>query len=323
MRKSIKKIALAILTIFLTANSWAAEQVDTTKWALARISVAHVRVKPGHSSELSNQAIMGMPIKLISQSGDWWLVETPEGYQGYIIGNSLALKTPEEMKKWRNRPRVIVTSILETKIYNAPSNNCIRGIISDAVNGMILEGAKSGEEFTKVTLPDGREGYIKSTDVTPIEDWASQEFNPQLILDVAYSMHGQPYLWGGTSTKSLDCSGLAKVCYFANGIILRRDAYQQAETGLKIEAKDWVTCQPGDLLFFGNAKTKRVTHVAIYQENGTYIHSSGRVKVNSVDPNSDAYLTTPFFHACRINGAVGTDGITQAINHPWYFNIND
>ena len=32
------------------------------------------------------------------------------------------------------------------------------------------------------------------------------------------------------------------------------------------------------------------------------------------------YLSTPFFHSVRINGAIGTEGIVQAINHPWYFN---
>ncbi len=323
MKRNLMKFLCAIFALVLSTHAFAQETTDTTQWALTRISVAHVRVKPGHSSELSNQTIMGMPVKLIDKSGEWWQVETPEGYNGYIIDNSLAIKTAEEMEQWRDSPRVIVTSILETKIFKSPTQHGIRDVVSDAVNGMILEGVKSDDTFSKVTLPDGRCGYIKSTAISPIKEWALQEFNPQLILDMAYSMHGQPYLWGGTSTKSLDCSGLAKVCYFANGIILRRDAYQQAETGIKINAKDWETCQPGDLLFFGNATTKRVTHVAIYQENGTYIHSSGRVKVNSVDPLSEDYLSTPFFHACRINGAVGTDGITQAINHPWYFNIKN
>jgi cell wall-associated NlpC family hydrolase len=98
-----------------------------------------------------------------------------------------------------------------------------------------------------------------------------------------------------------------------------RDASQQALTGTRIEAKDWRSCQPGDLLFFGNAKTRRVTHVAIYDSNGNYVHSSGRVKRNSIDPESPDYLTTPFLHAVRINGNIGTTGITYARNHPWYF----
>ena len=62
-----------------------------------------------------------------------------------------------------------------------------------------------------------------------------------------------------------------------------------------------------------------MTHVAIHDHDGTYVHSSGRVRVNSVDPDDPAYLTTPFLHAVRINGNEGTPGITRAIDHPWYF----
>lgn len=315
---NFRKYSTLILLILIAIPLFAQDGIK--EWALPRISVAHVRVKPGHSSELSNQAIMGTPVKILEKLNDWYLVETPEGYQGYIINNSLALKSLDEMNTWRESNRVIVSSIHQTYIYKSPNKISVRDIISDVVNGVILLGKKSSKEFSKVELPDGSVGYIKSTDITPIEDWASQPFNSELILDMAYSMHGLPYLWGGTSTKSLDCSGLAKVCYYANGIILRRDAYQQAETGIKINATAWSECKAGDLLFFGNSKTKRVTHVAIYNRNGLYIHASGRVKINSIDPESGLYLSTPFFHASRINGAVGTDGIIQAINHPWYFN---
>ena len=319
---SIKTSAIKLLLVIfaLQLNAQDIKIQDSDNWAIARISVAHVRVSPGHSAELSSQVVMGMPIKLLEKKGDWWKVETHEGYNGYIIDNSLVLRSSKEMDDWRNKNRVIVSSIHQTYIYDSPINNGVRNIITDVVNGVILIGEKSSDLYTKVLLPDGRNGYIKSSDITNIEEWASQKFNPQLILDMAYSMMGLPYLWGGTSTKSLDCSGLAKVCYFANGIILKRDAYQQAETGIKNDSENWRDCQAGDLLFFGNPKTKRVTHVAIYNEDGNYIHASGRVKVNSIDPNNKAYLSTPFFHSVRINGAIGTEGIVQAINHPWYFN---
>ena len=133
-------------------------------------------------------------------------------------------------------------------------------------------------------------------------------------------MEGSPYLWGGTSAKSVDCSGLVKVSYLNNGIILLRDASQQARTGEHLTAEQWPEYRAGDLMFFGNKDTGRVTHVAIYDHDGRYIHSSGRVKRNSVDPESPDYLYSPL-HSVRIHGMEGTHGITRAIDHPWLFNI--
>lgn len=292
-------------------------------WALPRISVANMRSKPGHSAELASQALMGMPLRLLEKQGDWWRVQTPDGYIAWIVDNSLAMKSVDDMNRWRNADRAVVTSVYQTRCYTSPTADGVRDVVSDLVNGDIVEICSSSKKAdrTEIILPDGRHAWVNSSDITSIEDWAAQNFNADKILDMAYSMEGQPYLWGGTSTKSLDCSGLAKVCYLSNGIILRRDASQQALTGSRIEAADWKKCKPGDLLFFGNPSTGRVTHVAIYDSNGDYVHSSGRVKRNSVDPKSPAYLSTPFLHCVRIDGNEGSAGITRVRDHIWYFNL--
>jgi SH3-like domain-containing protein len=295
--------------------------LPSDEWAQPRISVACLRVNPGHEAEMATQAIMGMPIRVLEKDGSWWHVQTPDGYIAWVIDNSLAPKTDAEMKAWREAKRLVVKSVYQTRAYTSAEANGVRDVVTDLVSGNIVEGSFDNvvNGRVQITLPDARVCWVDTVDVTPIEQWAAQDFDADVILNQAYSMEGTPYLWGGTSIKTLDCSGLAKVSYLVNGIILMRDASQQALTGTRIEAKDWRSCQPGDLLFFGNAKTRRVTHVAIYDSNGNYVHSSGRVKRNSIDPESPDYLTTPFLHAVRINGNIGTTGITYARNHSWYF----
>ena len=299
------------------------KQLPYDKWAQVRISAASMRTAGRHSAEMATQAVLGTPLRVLTKGSEWWRVQTPDGYIAWIPSSSVVAKTPAQMQEWRKAKRFIVTSPYQIRAYKTPKTNGLRDVVTDLVNGCIV--TVPGNEMSVVDgrvcveLPDGRTGFVDVDDLTPIETWAAQNFDAERILDIAYSMEGTPYLWGGTSTKALDCSGLAKVSYYANGLILMRDASQQAKTGRRIEAANWRSCQPGDLLFFGNAKTGKVTHVAIYDHDGNYVHSSGRVKRNSVDPESDSYLTTPFLHAVRINGNEETAGITRARNHPWYF----
>ena len=294
-----------------------------TLWALPRISVACMRVQPRHAAEMASQALMGMPLRVLRQvSDEWYLVQSPDGYIAYTNSPSIVLLSDSAMRAWRSAPRMVVTAPYQVRAYTSPKAAGLRDVVSDLVMGNIVTVKNSARKNGRleVQLPDGHTGWVDASALTEISAWASQEWNPDVVLDMAYSMEGTPYLWGGTSAKTLDCSGLAKTGYLANGIILRRDASQQALTGKRIEAADWRDCRAGDLLFFGNAATGKVTHVAIYDADGNYVHSSGRVKRNSVDPASPSYLTTPFLHAVRIHGYEGTEGITRAIDHPWYFN---
>lgn len=290
---------------------------------LVSIPAASLRTRGAHSAEMATQAVMGTPLRLLEHSGEWWRVQTPDGYIAWVPESSVAVKSAEEMERWRSdASRYIVTSPWQTRAWTSPEASGPRDVVTDLVLGAIVQADPSAAAGGRmpVILPDGRKGWADKADLAPIADWASQPFDAQKILSVAYSMEGTPYLWGGTSVKAIDCSGLVKVSYFANGLILRRDASQQALAGERLEADAWRDYRPADLMFFGNADTGRVTHVALYDSEGRYVHSSGRVKRNSVDPQSPDYLYSPL-HSVRIHGHEGTDGIVRAENHPWYFNL--
>ena len=91
-----------------------------------------------------------------------------------------------------------------------------------------------------------------------------------------------------------------------------------ALTGDIMPAEQWDECQTGDLLFFGNAPGK-VSHVALYLNDGKYIHSSGQVKINSIDARDTDYYAIPLLGISRVVNKIGTPGITAVKRHPWYF----
>lgn len=305
-----------VLDAFRTAGLKFVDSVTvypSDRWAMTRISVANMRTKPGHGQEMASQVLMGMPVRVLDDSHDWWRVQSPDGYIAYVISNSLVPISADKLAAWKANPdRLVVTGALDITAYESPEKaGDPRATVTDLVMGNIVEGKKSAGEWTQITLPDGRKGYAPSKNLTPIKEFAAQEFDADKIINTACSMMGRPYLWGGTSTKSNDCSGMVKTAYLSNGIVLHRDASQQALNGERFAAEDWPECEPGDLLFFGNPDTGRVTHVALYMDNGQYVHSSARVRVNSLDPDAEDYNPIHLLSISRVKNSIGSRGITR------------
>ena len=288
--------------------------------ALVTLSSVNLRTAPAHAAEFATQAILGTPLRVLDVQGGWYRVQTPDGYISWVDDDAIALKTPGEMESWRMSQRFIYTGYIGF-VYAGPDEEGSR--VSDLVLGTVLEvdpAGKTNRKFIAVRLPDGRSGYVKRSETQDFTEWAARELRPDGLERTARSMMGVPYLWGGTSVKGVDCSGMVKTAYFANGVILARDASQQALTGEKIASEAWRDCRKGDLLFFGNAQTGRVTHVAMYLGDGKFIHASGRVKVNSIDPQAEDFVGYPCLSISRIVGRIGTPGIARVAGHPWYFN---
>lgn len=286
------------------------------RWAIVDVAVASMRTEGRHSSEMSTQAIMGTPLKILKEKGEWYYVQGPDDYVAYVPSSLVRTVTEEQMKVWRKSRRVVVTAMQSTLVADTLANFAV----SDLVLGCILEYKGDAGAWVKAATPDGRVGYVRKQDVADFDTWARQAFDADLIISTARSMLGMSYLWGGTSTKMADCSGFTKICYFANAIILQRDASEQALYGTSIRPEDWKEARKGDLLFWGNS-AGQVTHVGLYIADGECIHCSGMVKYNSIDPDDADYLGRPLHSIRRVAGNVGTNkGIVPVRLHPWYFN---
>lgn len=289
------------------------EIAASEQWALVKLSIATLRCEPKHSGEIATQALMGMPLRVIEKCDDWLRVQCPDDYIAYIPESSVRFVSQQELDVWKGSERYIVT-VYDDQLVTKPKGD---ETVSDLVLGDILQLKSKKGKWIELATPDGRTGWVKKSNIEEFDKWAQQGLDLNKIEKTARRMMGSSYLWGGTSTKVTDCSGLVKVSYFSNGIILQRDASQQALTGKKIA--DWHDAQLCDLLFFGNSKTGRVTHVGLYLRDGKYIHCSGQVKINDLNPDAPDYLYSPL-SISRINGMVGTKGIIYVRDHEWYFN---
>lgn len=264
-------------------------------------SVINFRTGGEYSAEAATQVTMGVPLRLLEKDGGWSRCITPEGYIAWVTSGSLKEMTKAEFDTYTAAKKVIVTSKYTT-ITEQPASGST--MVSDAVWGNILLdlGISSGKQ--RVALADGREGYVAASEVEPFEKWISSR-NPtaENIIATSKQFIGVPYMWGGTSIKAVDCSGFTKTVYFLNGLILARDASQQCYTGNDIDINEYVNgtqtldalknLHKGDLIFFGSKATaekkERITHVGIYIENGIFIHSAGRVRINSLIPSDANY----------------------------------
>ena len=180
--------------------------------------------------------------------------------------------------------------------------------------------------WTQVMLPSGKTGYVPSKELKLHEGWTSiakgegsaESISPEMtekIIAEAEKLLGVPYLWGGMSAKGVDCSGLVRISHIMNGILLPRNASQQVFCGDRVEIprqarKDKndngantydregalavvANLERGDLVYFGtpatDEKPMRITHVGIYLGNNRIIHSSHRVRINSLIPGDADY----------------------------------
>lgn len=289
------------------------KELGDKTYGVFTISTANVRNGREHSDEMATQGILGMPVRVYDKKGGWYLVQTVDDYIGWVDDDAVELMTKSEANEWLTCDKVIVKDFYGTVLDK-------EGIpVSDVVKGNLLKLKGKDGSNVIVEFPDKRTGYIEESKVENFKEWLNK-VTPvkENIVKTGFLFSGIPYLWGGTSTKGVDCSGFTKSVYYFNGIILPRDASQQVFAGEEVDIKNgFGKLEPGDLLFFGSKKEdgkEKVTHVAIYIGDNDFIHSSGMVRVNSLDKNKknfSQYRFNTLLRAKRIIGAKNENNLIR------------
>lgn len=322
----LKQLREADYSIVDSIRQLPATELAGKNYGVINVSVCNIRSKKGHSQELTTQAILGTPIKVLDKVDSWFKVQTPDGYIAWLDEGGFEWMNEEAYKDWINAPKVLYVKDFGFS-YASPDSKTTR--VSDLVSGNILKSIGTAKGYIKVQYPDGRVAYVADKEVVNYDTWlASRAPNTDNIVTTAKTFLGRPYLWGGTSGKGVDCSGFTKMVFYLNGVQIARDASQQVHAGVEIATDSTLAnLKAGDLLFFGRAATsekkERISHVSIYMGNGQMIHASGDagVKIESLfrkDANFAEERLQTFIRAKRMLISLGRNGVDLLRDLPAY-----
>ena len=178
-----------------------------------------------------------------------------DGYVGYV--SETALGAPQEAT---HRVRARGAHVYSAPDFKSPERTllpmgaCVR---VESAQGAFLGLAEGGWIAEPHLSPDD----------TPVSDW----------VDVAESLLGTPYLWGGNTSFGIDCSGLVVLAMRAAGRTVPRDSDLQEVAFPAVPS----SLQRGDLVFWRG-------HVGIMRDAETLLHANAHHMTVASEPLATA-----------------------------------
>jgi cell wall-associated NlpC family hydrolase len=244
-------------------------QADGPGNLVVSVPVADMYSAAREDADVVSQAIYGGNLVVLEESSGWAKVRTPDQYSGWLNLNKVRRDSKNSF--YATSANAVQVSSLLTNVYREPDVTAHRPLLAVPFESrfeVIAEGKGDDAGWLQVRLVDGSSAWVQAGDV-------SSDFRPLTInesLALARRFLGVTYTWGGRSSLGYDCSGFTQMVVRSRGIVMPRDADQQA-VWQGAAAVDRKHLRAGDLLFFGNS-VNQVTHTGMFIGHGQFIHDT-------------------------------------------------
>ena len=207
---------------------------------------------------LVTQALYGDEVTVVEAAGDWTKVVVPRqpssldprGYPGWLPTVQLTSTPPATDS---GVTATVTSPATPLRDVDDPDRTQM-----DLSFNTRLPVLASDSTWVTVAAPGGGRGRVAAADVAV----GTRTATGAEVVRTAEQFAGVPYMWGGTSGPAWDCSGLTSAVYGSHGVVIPRDADDQAAAGMPVEKDD---LRPGDLLFYATGPDREsIHHVGIY-----------------------------------------------------------
>ena len=250
---------------------------------------------------------LGQQVTRTGVGDTWSRILTEAGDEGYVLTSAIQdtmISVAIERTVWVDSDGLIIRA--------EPSTNADQIAVAGRDQKLYCS-AIVGDKWYKVTTTGGTTGYVyksyTTTNPPPTptptpspyprsgggggggggQSYGNPRTLPKItgcngasIVSIAESMLGVPYVFAGSDSSGIDCSGLVMYCYAQVGVYVPHGATQiYLHSGVSVPRED---LKAGDVICYDYGSY--CGHVAIYVGDGTVIHASstrGQVVYGSLD----------------------------------------
>ena len=218
--------------------------------------VTNIKYKPKLNSEVLSQILYGEKFIILNKKKGWVKIKTYfDNYIGYIKEQKFRTKFKPQLKIFKLRSKIFVK---KKNKFSASKN-----FLYFASGISVLNTNKNFIEFEK-------NKWIKKKDTKNINHFEKN------YLKIIKLFLNSKYLWGGKTSRGIDCSALIQIYFYYNRIFFPRDSKDQIKYCKKKRNNKF---DKGDIIFWKG-------HVGICLNKYKFIHAYGPRKKVLIMPTN-------------------------------------